>query len=98
MGGVDGKRLEGKGVKRVWLGCRRGREERREEQRGKFWRWTNGRSVWLWRTRKVFIVKDKIVRKRGANGKRRRVGLWRNWGRGRGKSGGREMIGGGGIW
>ena len=29
------------------------------------------------RTRKVFIVKTKIVRKREANGKRRRVGLWR---------------------
>ena len=77
MGGVDGKGLEGKGGKRVGLGCRRGREERREAQRGKFWRWTNGRRVWLWRTRKFFIVKDKIVRKRGANGERRRVGLWR---------------------
>ena len=98
MGEVDGKGLEGKGVKRVWLGCRRGREERREEQRGKFWRWTNGRRVWLWRTRKVFIVKDKIVRKGGANEKRRRVGIWRIWGRGREESGRREMIGRGGIW
>ena len=31
----------------------------------------------MWRTRKVFSVKDKIVRKGGANGKRIRVGLWR---------------------
>ena len=78
MGEVDGKGLEGKGVKRVWLGCRRGREERREEQRAKCFGWTNGSRVWgFWRTRKVFSVKDKIVRKGGANGKRRRVGLWR---------------------
>ena len=98
MGEVGGEGLEGGGCKGVGLGLRRGREERREEQRAKCFGWTNGSRVWgFWRTRKVFSVKDKIVRKGGANGKRRRVGLWRSWGRGRGKSGGIEIIGGGGI-
>ena len=78
VGEVDGEGLEGGGCKGVGLGLRRGREERREEQRAKCFGWTNGSRVWgFWRTRKVFSVKDKIVRKGGANGKRRRVGLWR---------------------
>ena len=78
VGEVDGEGLEGGGCKGVGLGLRRGREERREEQRAKCFGLTNGSRVWgFWRTRKVFSVKDKIVRKGGANGKRRRVGLWR---------------------
>ncbi len=35
MGGIGGERLEGEGLKGVRLGHRRGREERREEQRAK---------------------------------------------------------------
>ena len=38
MSGVGGEGLEGEGLKGVGLGHRRGREERREEQRGKFWK------------------------------------------------------------
>ena len=78
VGGIYGKGLEVEGLIGVGLGHRRGREERREEQRAKCFGLTNGSRVWgFWRTRKVFSVKDKIVRKGGANGKRRRVGLWR---------------------
>ncbi len=35
VGGIDGKGLEVEGLKGVGLGHRRGREERREEQRTK---------------------------------------------------------------
>jgi hypothetical protein len=33
------------------------------------------------RTNLAFIVKDKIVRKRGANGKRRKLWVWKSLGR-----------------
>ncbi len=58
VGGVDGEGFKVEGVERVGLGRRRDREERREKQRGKFRKWTNGRRVWLLRTRN--FVKDKI--------------------------------------
>ena len=94
VGEVGGERLEGGGCKGVGLGLRRGREERREEQRTKCFGLTNGSRVWgFWRTRKVFIVKDKIVRKRGANGKRRKVGFWRSLGAKMRRSERRERIG-----
>ena len=94
VGEVGGEGLEGVGCKGVGLGLRRGREERREEQRAKCFGLTNGSRVWgFWRTRKVFSVKDKIVRKGGANGKRRRVGLWRSLGAKMKRSERRERIG-----
>ena len=94
MSEVDGEGLEGGGCKGVGLGLRRGRQERREEQRTKCFGLTNGSRVWgFLRTRKVFIVKGKIVRKRGANGKRRRVGFWRSLGAKRKRSERRERIG-----
>ena len=63
MGEVGGEGLEGGGCKGVGLGLRRGREERREEQRAKCFGLTNGSRVWgFW---KLFVGR--------ANGKRRMV-------------------------
>ena len=94
VGQIGGEGFEGEGLKGVGLGHRRGREERREEQRTKCFGLTNGSRVWgFLRTRKVFVVKGKIVRKRGANGKRRRVGFWRSLGAKRKRSERRERIG-----
>ena len=63
MSAVGGEGLEGGGSKGVGLGLRRGRQERREEQRAKCFGLTNGSRVCgFW---KFFV--------RRANGKRRMV-------------------------
>ncbi len=63
VGEIGGEEFEGEGLKGAGLGHRRGREERREEQRAKIVGRTNGSRVL-----KVFKI---WVRR--ANGKRRMV-------------------------
>ena len=60
VGEVGGEGLEGGGCKGVGLRRRRGRQERREEQRAKFLGLTNGR--------RVFGVRKNLVGR--ANGER----------------------------
>ena len=76
MGGVNGE--GGKGERLEWVGVKGlgGRKESREGQRAKNVGWTNGSRglMFYLRTRKVFIVKHKIVRKKRANGRGEELG------------------------
>ena len=73
VGEIGGEGFEGDGLKGIGLGHRRGREERREEQRAKTIGWTNGSRV----------LKFCRILVRRANGKRRMVWELRSEGGGR---------------